>query len=332
MKSLPHPAIPRPRFQFTLGEVYVVLILLTFAQVVWMPVIADDHRLKGASPLVPVVLMTVVTLCGAFVGLWRAHVRRLDGATNAGSALWYVLVAWAAFLFGFWTSEWTAVVCIPVTLGLAGLGMWIGNRSRRDHMVSLLIAALTVILGWTALAGVGVMLFGLFLQNHGCGGWESSAIAACKTYGEAQEIYHRYDWDSDGVLEYATSITGDNSLFEKHAGSGDLTLVDAAFANAEGDPGVARPKARYVFKVLAAQGPHAPGGAKSYLDEKGNMTKGYALIACPAVLVPSGRGPRSTFIVGPKGTVYQCDLGEGTHAFYLNTFVFDPGPMWVIAE
>ncbi|MCK6470162.1 MAG: DUF2950 domain-containing protein [Planctomycetes bacterium] len=328
MKSLPHPAIPRPRFQFTLGEVYVVLILLTFAQVVWMPVIADDNRLKSASPLVPVVLMTVVTLCGAFVGLWRAHVRRLDGATNAGSALWYVLVAWAAFLFCFWTSVWAGVICIPVTLGLAALGMWIGNRSRRDHMASLIIAALVVVLGWATLAGTGTVLISMTLHTR-CGSPESAAIAACKTYAEAQDIYHRYDWDSDGVLEYATSITGDNSLFEKHAGSCDLTLVDSAFANAEGDPGTARPKAGYVFKVLAAQGPHAPGGARSYLDENGNLVNGYALIACPAVYDKTGR---STFIVGPKGTVYQCDLGEGTHAFYLNTFVLDPGPLWVVAE
>lgn len=61
---------------------------------------------------------------------------------------------------------------------------------------------------------------------------ESAAIAACKTYAEAQDIYRRTDWDADGVLEYAQAIKGANSLYEKTPDTGDLTLVDAAFANA----------------------------------------------------------------------------------------------------
>ena len=63
---------------------------------------------------------------------------------------------------------------------------------------------------------------------------ESAAIAACKTYAEAQDIYRRTDWDSDGLLEYAQAIKGANSLYERTPGTGDLTLVDKAFANAEG--------------------------------------------------------------------------------------------------
>ena len=37
----------------------------------------------------------------------------------------------------------------------------------------------------------------------------------------------------------------------------------------------------YYFRILNAQGPGAPGGAKSYI-EAGNMTGGFALIAWPA--------------------------------------------------
>jgi hypothetical protein len=65
---------------------------------------------------------------------------------------------------------------------------------------------------------------------------EAAAIAACKTYAEAQDIYRRTDWDSDGVLEYSQAVSGDNSLYEKNAGKGDITLVDAAFAAAAGMP------------------------------------------------------------------------------------------------
>lgn len=62
---------------------------------------------------------------------------------------------------------------------------------------------------------------------------ESAAIAACMTYAEAQDIYRRTDWDGDGILEYAQAIQGNNSLYEKDEGQGNLTLVDAAFAGAE---------------------------------------------------------------------------------------------------
>ena len=126
-------------------------------------------------------------------------------------------------------------------------------------------------------------------SSHCSGRNESAPISACKTFAEAQDIYRRTDWDGDGVLEYSQSITGANSLYEKNAGTGDVTLVDSAFAHAEGAPGVAQPKAGYVFKILKGQGPNAPGGQKSYLDEKGNMTRGYALVACPASYDGTGR-------------------------------------------
>ena len=62
---------------------------------------------------------------------------------------------------------------------------------------------------------------------------ESAAIAGCMTYAAAQDIYRRTDWDGDDLLEYAQSIRGNNSLYEKKEGTGDLTLVDAGFAGAE---------------------------------------------------------------------------------------------------
>lgn len=62
---------------------------------------------------------------------------------------------------------------------------------------------------------------------------ESAAVAACKTFAEAEDIYRRTDWDSDGILEYSQTIRGNNSLYEKNAGQADLTLVDRAFAMAE---------------------------------------------------------------------------------------------------
>src|SRR6201996_9474555 len=62
---------------------------------------------------------------------------------------------------------------------------------------------------------------------------ETAAAAACKALSEAQEIYHRTDYNKDGVLEYAQTMSGVNSLMENTAGANDILLIDPAFAKAE---------------------------------------------------------------------------------------------------
>ena len=158
---------------------------------------------------------------------------------------------------------------------------------------------------------------------------ESAGIAACKTYAEAQDIYRRTDWDGDGILEYAQAIKGANSLYEKTAGTGNLTLVDAAFASAEGNPGTATPKAGYVFLVLTGQAATAPGGAKTYVvagtgASANSMTLGYAMSAVPASWDGTGR---NVFQINNTGTVYQKDTGNNTHQT-----TYGPDSTWVVPE
>ena len=64
----------------------------------------------------------------------------------------------------------------------------------------------------------------------------------------------------------------------------------------------------YLYRILKAQGPNAPGGAKDYVSD-GRMTGGFAFVAYPAEYRSSGV---MTFLVGPRGVVYQKDLGETT--------------------
>src|SRR5207249_2862629 len=64
----------------------------------------------------------------------------------------------------------------------------------------------------------------------------------------------------------------------------------------------------YFFRILTAQGPHAPGGAREYVKE-GQMTGGFALVAWPA---DHGSSGVMTFLVDEQGVVFQKDLGEGT--------------------
>ncbi|MGD0089175.1 MAG: DUF2950 family protein [Planctomycetota bacterium] len=165
---------------------------------------------------------------------------------------------------------------------------------------------------------------------------ETAAAASCKAYAEAQEIYHRTDYNNDGVLEYAQALKGDWSLLENKAGQGDLALIDKSFADAEGPPSKhGRPKAGYCFKILKAQGANAAGGKRSYLakgpDGVERMTLGYALVAYPAAYDATGR---DTFMINNSGTIYQADLGLQTPAIVEQMTEFDPDPnkMWTPAD
>jgi prepilin-type N-terminal cleavage/methylation domain-containing protein len=168
---------------------------------------------------------------------------------------------------------------------------------------------------------------------------ESAAIAACKTFAEAEDIYRRTDWNRDGVLEYSTVITGDYSLFETSVGSGDIQLVDQAFANGACQTTTVTdctaPKAGYSFWVLTGQGATAPGGAKLYLvtgaDGVARMTIGYALSASPFSYDGTGR---NSFQINNTGTVYQKDRLTGVSDFHLTVYEPTPPPAdnWTPAE
>jgi prepilin-type N-terminal cleavage/methylation domain-containing protein len=140
---------------------------------------------------------------------------------------------------------------------------------------------------------------------------ETAAIASCRAFSEAEEIFHRTDYDGDGVLEYATKMSGTFSLLETAPGTDDLTLIDKAFASAEGDPGtVSSSRAGYVFTILTSQGAAASAGAKLYINA-GNMIYGFAMSALPAAYDGTGR---NNFIINNAGTTYQGDLGSAVVA------------------
>ncbi len=155
---------------------------------------------------------------------------------------------------------------------------------------------------------------------------ETAAVAACKAFATAEDIYRRTDYNKDGILEYAQTLSGNNSLYENTAGAGDIALIDRSFAMAEGTPlSTATPKAGYVFNVLNAQGANASGGSRSFLDSQGAMTLGYGLGATSNQYDGVGR---NTFCISNAGTIYQKDQGStGTPPT-----AFDPDTTWVIAE
>jgi hypothetical protein len=85
-----------------------------------------------------------------------------------------------------------------------------------------------------------------------------------------------------------------------------------------------RPFHGYFFKILTAQGEHAPGGARSYLVD-GKMTGGFALVAWPAEYRASGI---VTFLVNQNGIVFEKDLGAKTAELASAMSTYDPDTSW----
>jgi hypothetical protein len=212
-----------------------------------------------------------------------------------------------------------AGLALSATLGAGLLALYVSWKRRLTGMGKALTLVTLPFAAWV----LGLSQTNMYSHRN-----DSYVVYVCKTYAEAQDIYRRTDWNGDGVLEYAISISGNYSLFERVAGGGDLQLVDQFFANAEYDPvrgTVVAPKAGYIFKVLTKQGPGAPGGRMSYLEPgpggRARMTSGYALVACPYAYHSTGH---YTYIINQSGTVYQKDLGPDSFEVFKRMTEYDP--------
>ena len=80
----------------------------------------------------------------------------------------------------------------------------------------------------------------------------------------------------------------------------------------------------YLFRMIEAQGPAAPGGATDYVVN-GRMIGGFAAIAWPAQYGVSGI---KTFMVSHSGDVWERDLGPDTARAAAALTRFDPGEGW----
>jgi hypothetical protein len=153
---------------------------------------------------------------------------------------------------------------------------------------------------------------------------ELAVIQAALAYYDAQKDYALADRNGDGVLEYAQRII---STPGKQDG-----LYWAALPGEEESPlgplfGGDRPADGYNgyhFRILKAQGPNAPGGARDYVV-KGRMIAGFALVAWPVKFGDTGI---MTFVVSQAGQIYQKDLGPNTDAIARAMTRFDPDSTW----
>jgi Protein of unknown function (DUF2950) len=163
---------------------------------------------------------------------------------------------------------------------------------------------------------------------------ELTAIGVCRTYVTAQREYASEERDASGVVKYAQRLKStpgekDGLFWEAQPGEEESPLGPlVAEAREEGyGPGTGgkpQPFHGYRFKILAAQGPSAPGGAYSYVIN-GNMVAGFAMVAYPAHWGESGV---MTFLVGQSGKVFQRNLGPDSADIGAAMAEFDPDPDW----
>ncbi len=171
------------------------------------------------------------------------------------------------------------------------------------------------------------------LENRRIGRNELSCLATLHAAVDAQREYREAGHAGDPPAYAARLVSSEGArdgLFWP-TGSGEppspLGPLVAAAAREGYRPGVDddAPYHGYHFRILTAQGAHAPGGARSYLDDAGRLTGGFALLAWPATYGVSGI---MTFQVNHRGIVFEKDLGSDTEARVAALTVYDPDRTW----
>jgi hypothetical protein len=175
------------------------------------------------------------------------------------------------------------------------------------------------------------------LENRRIGRNELSTIESMHEYVEAQREYISQSRDGQPPAYARKVISSEgkhdglywpNAENEPESPLGPLIAVAASegYTNLANKPeGERQAYHGYYFRTLTAQGKHAPGGEQNYLDDKGCMTRGFALLAWPAKYDNSGV---MTFLVNSRGIVYQKDLGEETEQAVEKIVAFDPDGSW----
>ena len=157
---------------------------------------------------------------------------------------------------------------------------------------------------------------------------ELAVIQTMLAIYDAQRDYASAYRDGANVYLYAdrfTSTPGKHDGLYWQTGPGeDPSPLGPAFKSAGARNAAQSGYYGYHYKLLRAQGPHAPGGAYDYMVN-GRLFGGFAVIAWPAKYAETGI---KTFMVSHDGQVYERDLGPDTANEVKGVTTFDPGPGW----
>jgi hypothetical protein len=161
---------------------------------------------------------------------------------------------------------------------------------------------------------------------------ELSAIEVCRAYVDAQREYAAVAASDTGVRQYArkfASAPGSrDGLYWATPDGVPPSPLGPLVARARAEGYDKQPYHGYFYRILIAQGDHAPGGAYDYMV-KGRMLGGFALVAYPAQWRGSGV---MTFIVSHDGIVYEKNLGPRTASIARAMTRFDPDASWTAVQ
>ena len=173
------------------------------------------------------------------------------------------------------------------------------------------------------------------ILNRRIGRNELNTIQTCLAFVDAQQEYAMDDRvNNEGLQEYAQKFISDqgkkNGLYwktnegEKPSPLGPFVVqaMEKGYTKKHAD--VPIPYNGYYYRILKAQGKHAPGGAYDYVVH-GKMIGGFAAVAYPATYGNSGV---MTFIVNHDGIVYQKNLGKNTEKAAKAMKNYDPDSSW----
>jgi hypothetical protein len=175
------------------------------------------------------------------------------------------------------------------------------------------------------------------ILNRRIGRNELNTIQVCQTYVSAQREYAAKDRNGDGVQfaqHFLSSRDKKDGLYWEAAPGQEMSPLGPLIARAseEGYPvgktEKPRPYHGYYFRILKGQGSNAPGGETGYVND-GKMTKGFALVAYPAIYGVSGI---MTFVVNQAGIVYEKNLGSKTDETAKAMTKYDPDKTWTRVE
>lgn len=166
------------------------------------------------------------------------------------------------------------------------------------------------------------------LLNRRIGHNELHTLTSLRAVVEAQQEYASTSRDGlprGFARRFVSSEGKHDGLYWPPEDGGELSPLGDLLADADVHANEPRPFHGYYFRILDRQGPAAPGGAQSYMDAQGHLTRGFAVIAWPAKYGNSGI---MTFMVNQRGIVFQKDLGEQTEALAKAITAFDPDAGW----
>ncbi len=161
---------------------------------------------------------------------------------------------------------------------------------------------------------------------------EAAVVQTLLAIVDAQRDYAEMDPMKTGTPVYARRLLSspgrkDGLYWETKPGEPQSPLGPAV-ARAQVDGNAPDGHYGYYFRLLYAQGPDAPGGARDYLVNN-RMIGGFAAVAWP---VRYGETGIMTFIVDWKGDVYQQDFGPETAQRAGAISTFNPDKGWKKAD